>query len=55
MPLPINLIITLVIAGIIIYLIDKYLPMDGKIKGIINVFIVIAVILGLLRSVGMLG
>ncbi|MCU0948496.1 MAG: hypothetical protein MUF47_09625 [Porphyrobacter sp.] len=51
----ISLIITLVVVGVILYLINNYLPMDGKIKSILNIVVVIAVILWLLRSFGMLG
>ena len=34
---------------------NAYLPMDGKIKTILNAVVVIAVILWLLRVAGMLG
>ncbi len=51
----VSLIITLVVVGVILYLINNYLPMDGKIKSILNIVVVIAVILWLLRSLGMLG
>jgi hypothetical protein len=51
----VSLIITLVVVGVILYLINNYLPMDGKIKSILNIVVVIAVILWLLRSFGMLG
>jgi hypothetical protein len=54
MPL-INLIVLLIVVGVILYLINNYLPMDGKIKSILNIVVVIAVILWLLRSFGMLG
>lgn len=54
MPL-INLIVILIVVGVILYLINNYLPMDGKIKSILNIVVVIAVILWLLRSFGMLG
>jgi hypothetical protein len=54
MPL-MNLIIVLIVVGVILYLINNYLPMDGKIKSILNIVVVIAVILWLLRSFGMLG
>lgn len=53
MPL-INLIITLVVVGVILFLINNYLPMDGKIKNILNIVVVIAVIVWLLRSFGLL-
>ena len=51
----VSLIVTLVVVGVILYLINNYLPMDGKIKSILNIVVVIAVILWLLRSFGMLG
>ena len=51
----ITLIVTLIVVGVILYLINNYLPMDGKIKSILNIVVVIAVILWLLRSFGMLG
>ncbi len=50
----INLIVILVIVGVILYLINNYLPMDGKIKNILNIVVVIAVIVWLLQSFGVL-
>lgn len=54
MPL-INLIVVLVVVGVILFLINNYLPMDGKIKTILNVVVVIAVIFWLLQAFGILG
>lgn len=53
MPL-INVIIVLIVVGVLLWLINTYLPMDGKIKSILNIVIVIAVILWLLRAFGIL-
>lgn len=50
----INLIVVLVIVGVILFLINNYLPMDGEIKSILNVVVVIAVIVWLLQSFGVL-
>ena len=44
----ISLILVLVVVGVILWLINTYLPMDGKIKSILNVVVVIVVILWLL-------
>lgn len=49
-----NLIITLIIVGVLLWLVNNYIPMDSKIKSIVNIVIVIAVILWLLRSFGIL-
>lgn len=51
----VSLLITLVVVGVILWLINNYLPMDGKIKSIINIIVVIAVIIWLLQSFGILG
>lgn len=51
----INLIVVLVVVGVILFLINNYLPMDGKIKSILNIVVVIAVILWLLQAFGILG
>jgi type IV secretory pathway TrbD component len=54
MPL-IQLVVALVILGVGLWLINNYIPMDGKIKQILNVVVVIVVILWLLSAFGLLG
>lgn len=51
----IQLIITLVVVGVLLWLINTYLPMAGSIKTILNVVVVIAVVIWLLQSFGMMG
>ncbi|MFH0725790.1 MAG: Thivi_2564 family membrane protein [Pseudomonadota bacterium] len=53
MPL-INLVITLIVVGVILWLINSYIPMQGTIKKILNAVVVIVVILWLLRVFGVL-
>jgi len=48
-------VIVLVVVGVILWLVNTYLPMDAKIKSILNIVIVIAVVLWLLRAFGILG
>jgi hypothetical protein len=48
----ITLIFVLVVVGIILWLVNSYIPMDPKIKQILNVVVVIAVILWLLNAFG---
>jgi hypothetical protein len=50
----VTLILTLVVVGVILWLINTYVPMDAKIKQILNIVIVIAVILWLLKVFGLL-
>lgn len=49
-----TLIVVLVIVGVALYLINKYIPLDPKIKVILNWAVVIIVIIWLLRSSGLL-
>jgi hypothetical protein len=51
----IGLILTLVVVGILLYLVNNYIPMDSKIKTIINVVVVIVVVIWLLQAFGLLG
>jgi hypothetical protein len=54
-PMPlITLVITLVVVGLILWLINNYIPMDGTIKKILNVLVVIVVILWLLSVFGLI-
>lgn len=53
-PALISIIVTLVVIGLVLYLIGL-IPMDGTIKQIIRVVIIIAVIIWLLQSFGLLG
>ena len=51
----IAVIVTLIIIGVLLWLVNTYIPMDRKIKSIINVVVVIAVILWLLSVFGIIG
>ena len=50
----IGLIITLVVVGVLLWLLNNYVPMDGKIKRILNVVVVIVVVIWLLQAFGLL-
>ena len=51
----IGLVLTLVVVGILLWLLNNYVPMDAKIKQIINVIVVIVVVIWVLQSFGVLG
>jgi 1-acyl-sn-glycerol-3-phosphate acyltransferase len=51
MPL-LTILIVLIIVGVVLFLVNNYIPMDGKIKTILNWVIVIFVIIWLLNAVG---
>ena len=54
MPL-INIVIALVIVGVVLYLINRYIPMASSIKSILNVVVVVAVGIWVLQVVGLWG
>lgn len=54
MPL-ITVVIVLIIIGFLLYAANKYIPMDPKIKTILNVVVFFAVIIWLLQILGVLG
>ena len=51
----IGLITTLVVVGILLWLLNNYVPMDSKIKTIINAVVVIVVVVWVLQAFGVLG
>ena len=51
----IGLILTLVVVGVLLWLLNNYVPMDRKIKSILNVVVVIVVVIWVLQAVGLLG
>jgi hypothetical protein len=46
------IVIVLIVIGIALWLINTYVPMDAKIKKIINIIVVIVVVIWLLRALG---
>jgi hypothetical protein len=49
-----TLVVTLIVVGVLLWLVNTYIPMDAKIKNILNIVVVIAVILWLLSVFGLL-
>jgi len=45
----ISLIITLIVVGVLLWLVNSYIPMDYKIKRIFNIVVVVAVVVWLLN------
>jgi hypothetical protein len=54
MPL-IHLVIVLVVVGVILWVINNYIPMQGNIKKILNVVVIIGVAIWLLSVFGIIG
>jgi hypothetical protein len=52
MPL-VNLVIVLIVVGVALYLINRYIPMASSIKSILNIVVVVAVCVWVLQAVGL--
>jgi len=53
MPL-LTILIVLVVAGLVLWLVNSYIPMDSKIKVILNILVVVVVIVWLLNVFGVI-
>lgn len=49
-----TIVIVIVVVGVLLWAINSFIPMDPKIKSILNVVVVIALVLWLLRAFGIL-
>lgn len=54
MPL-LHIVLVLIVVGVLLYCVNNFIPMDGKIKKILNGVVVICVVLWLLQVFGVLG
>jgi hypothetical protein len=48
-----TILLVLIVAGVLLWLVNNYIPMDRKIKQILNVVVVIIVIVWLLKVFGL--
>ena len=49
-----SVVLTLIVVGVLLWLINTYIPMQGTIKGILNLVVVVAVIIWLLYAFGVI-
>ena len=48
----IHLVLVLIVVGVLLWLVNRYIPMASSIKKILNIVVVIAVVLWLLNAFG---
>jgi hypothetical protein len=54
MPL-INIVVVLILVGVALHLINRYIPMASSIKSILNVVVIVCVCVWLLQATGLWG
>lgn len=50
-----SIIIAIVVVGIVLYVINRWVPMDQNIKNILNVVVIIVLVIWLLKAFGVFG
>jgi hypothetical protein len=50
-----TILIVLIVVGVILWLINSYIPMASPIKAILNVVVIIVLVIWLLQAFGILG
>ena len=53
MPL-LTILLVIIVVGVLLWLVNSYVPMDSKIKSILNAVVVIVLIIWLLNAFGLL-
>ncbi len=51
----ISVVVVLVVVGVILWLVNNYIPMDAKIKQVLNIVVMIVVCIWLLQAFGIIG
>ena len=50
-----SVILVIVVVGVLLWALNSFVPMDSKVKSILNIVVVILLIVWLLRAFGLIG
>ena len=51
----VSVVVVLIVVGVLLWLVNRFIPMEGRIKSILNAVVIIAVVLWLLSLFGVFG
>lgn len=51
----ISILLTLIVVGVLLWLVNAYIPMDAKVKTILNAVVIIVLVVWLLKVFGLWG
>jgi len=54
MPL-IHIALVLIVVGVLLWLVNRFIPMDAKIKSLLNIVVLIVMVIWVLQAFGILG
>ncbi len=49
-----TILIVLIVVGVLLWLVNTYIPMDRKVKSILNIVVIIILVIWLLKAFGLL-
>jgi hypothetical protein len=50
----VQLVVVIIVVGVLLWLVNNYIPMDSKIKQILNIVVVVVLVIWLLQAFGLL-
>ena len=50
----VQLLVVIIVVGVLLWLVNNYIPMDSKIKQILNIVVVVVLVIWLLQAFGLL-
>jgi hypothetical protein len=50
----ITILIVIILTGVLLWMVNKYIPMDSKIKSILNIVVVVGLLIWLLKAFGLI-
>jgi len=51
----VNIVVILVVVGLVMWLINTYIPMAGAIKSLLNIVVFVVVLIWILQTFGLIG
>jgi hypothetical protein len=51
----VSIVVTLVVIGLVMWLINNYIPMAGAIKSLLNIVVFVVVLIWVLQTFGLIG
>lgn len=51
----VHIVLVLIVVGVLLYLVNRFIPMAAQIKSLLNIVVMIAMVVWLLQAFGVLG
>ena len=51
----VHIVLVLIVVGVLLWLVNRFIPMDAKVKSLLNIVVMIVLVIWLLQAFGLLG